>query len=323
MISDAPADLSLSCSEMPAAANITATDNCDNNVEITLEENTDYSNCPYVLTRTWTATDDCGNSSSTTQLINLIDNQAPELIDFEAAIQVLCDETDGIFIQAEDNCSAEVEITIVQDQFFSGACYGTIERTYLIQDVCGNSTTAVQFLFLNDDEDPVYVETPEAEITIECGDDIPELEMPIATDNCDPDVEVEVSIHISNDGICPYVITRVFIANDDCGNDQKFVQIINVNPGVVGDDDNAIITSSPNPVQGNAKVTFAVPTNGDVVFTVTNSMGQETQMIMKGEAIGGALNQFDLITQNWESGVYYLKLFYNDKFTSHRIMKIK
>ncbi len=322
VITNVPSDISLSCSELPEAANVSASDNCDSNVELTLEENTDYSNCPYILTRTWTATDECGNTSSATQEITLIDNQAPELIDFEAAIQVLCDETEGIFIQAEDNCS-EIDITIVQDQFFSGACYGTIERTYLVEDACGNSTTAVQFLFLNDDEDPVYIETPEAEITIECGDEIPELEMPVAIDNCDPDVEIEVSIHESNDGICPYVITRVFIANDDCGNDQKFVQIINVNQGVIGEDEDVMITSSPNPVHGNTKVTFAVPTDGDVVFTVTNSMGQETQMIMKGEVIGGALNQFDLITQDWKNGVYYLKLYYDGKFTSHKIMKIK
>lgn len=49
----------------------TATDNCDSYVQI------DYSDavvgtCPKIITRTWTATDDCGNSSSCPQIITCV-----------------------------------------------------------------------------------------------------------------------------------------------------------------------------------------------------------------------------------------------------------
>lgn len=320
ILADVPEDLTTSCDSIPAIEMPTAVDNCDSNVLIEFEEISDYSSCPYTITRTWTAIDHCGNTDTQSQVITIIDNDAPTLINFESAIEVQCDETDGIFIEAEDNCG-EAIISIVQDQLFSGACYGTIERTYLIEDGCGNSITIVQFLFLNDDEDPVFVETPETEITIECGDEIPPIVFPTATDNCDNDVEIEVSIHESNDGICPYVITRVFIANDDCGNDQKFVQIINVNPGIIGENDDPYISISPNPVQDKAKVQFALPHDGQAKINVTNIVGQERQLIYDNLSMAGVQNEIELQTEGWLAGIYFVNLFSEGKLISKKIVK--
>ena len=317
-----PTNVTVGCDEIPEMPIVNGSDNCDEDVEISISEETNFDNCPYTLTRTWTATDDSGNSSSASQVITIVDNGIPELVDFEGAIEVQCDETENIFITATDNCDPDVEISILEDQLFSGACYGTIQRTYLIEDNCGNSTTAVQFLFLNDDEDPVFTSTPPTEITIECGDPIPDPEPAFATDNCDADVEIEVSIHISNDGICPYVVTYVYIANDDCGNDAKFVQIINVNPGVIGGDDEAMITSYPNPFGTTTTVAFAIPTNDEVLLTVTNSIGQEITSTVLKNVQATALHKFEFNTRSWESGVYFVKLFYDGKFTTHKLMKI-
>ena len=52
----------------------TATDNCGE-VVITVEEVTTAGACAgdYVITRTFTATDDCGNATSATQTITIID----------------------------------------------------------------------------------------------------------------------------------------------------------------------------------------------------------------------------------------------------------
>ena len=60
-----PADASASCGEIPAppaiGSDITATDNCDVNVNITFNEVQSQGNCAesYILTRTWTARDNC------------------------------------------------------------------------------------------------------------------------------------------------------------------------------------------------------------------------------------------------------------------------
>jgi len=66
-----PADVELVCGEdIPAIAeDIFATDNCTADVEIEFEEVQSNEFCPYTITRTWTATDICGNVTEGVQVI--------------------------------------------------------------------------------------------------------------------------------------------------------------------------------------------------------------------------------------------------------------
>ena len=77
-----PADVTVECDSVPAVATATATDNCDPAPVVTYdgEVRTDgYCEDYYTLARTWTATDDCGNSASCTQTITVQDTTAPVL----------------------------------------------------------------------------------------------------------------------------------------------------------------------------------------------------------------------------------------------------
>ena len=58
VLAGVPADVTVECSEVPVAATPTATDNCDEEVQIDYTEEREDGNCPdnYTLTRTWTAT---------------------------------------------------------------------------------------------------------------------------------------------------------------------------------------------------------------------------------------------------------------------------
>ena len=49
--------------EVPVAATPTALDNCDNDVNIEFSEETVDNGCGAVVTRTWTAIDNCGNTT--------------------------------------------------------------------------------------------------------------------------------------------------------------------------------------------------------------------------------------------------------------------
>ena len=320
VLSGVPADATISCESIPEAPVVTAIDNCST-VNVVLTETTDYDECPFILTRTWTATDECGNVATASQNLTIIDNTEPVLIDFEGAISVQCDATDEIYISAEDNCS-EVSISIVSDLLYSGACIGTIERTYLIEDECGNAITAVQYLFIEDDFAPTFDSTPEEEITILCGDPIPDPEVLTATDNCDADVEITVTDVASNSSNCPYTITRTYAAEDECGNVTEFVQYIDVVANPLANQDGVVITSSPNPFSYNNSVTMTIPQDGYVQFSVVNTLGQEIEFLMEGEAEAEILYEFELHSEAWEDGIYYLKLFYNGKFESHKIMKV-
>jgi gliding motility-associated-like protein len=69
---DLPQDTFADCDNIPQATAITAIDNCGN-VNITFDEQRVDGDCSnrYELIRTWTATDDCGLSSTHTQTITL------------------------------------------------------------------------------------------------------------------------------------------------------------------------------------------------------------------------------------------------------------
>ena len=58
-----PDDINLECHEDLPLVNVTATDDCDSDVEITLSVETVSNDCvnQYTIIRTWTASDDCGN----------------------------------------------------------------------------------------------------------------------------------------------------------------------------------------------------------------------------------------------------------------------
>jgi hypothetical protein len=61
-----PADVTVQCDAVTPAVTLTATDNCGDAIVTFNEVRTDGA-CPnaYTLTRTWTATDECGNTPST------------------------------------------------------------------------------------------------------------------------------------------------------------------------------------------------------------------------------------------------------------------
>ena len=77
----APADLTVSCDSIPTPVPPVATDSCGtlaNAVTVVLTNTaTAGSGCSYMLTYTWTATDECGNAASTTQDITVIDDSRP------------------------------------------------------------------------------------------------------------------------------------------------------------------------------------------------------------------------------------------------------
>jgi len=72
-ISNLPADMTVNENAIPAIVNPTVTDNCDTDVNLTFTENRteDPNSNSFVLTRTWTAIDDCGNRSEGQQVIRV------------------------------------------------------------------------------------------------------------------------------------------------------------------------------------------------------------------------------------------------------------
>jgi len=231
-IVDGPADMTVECGNVPAmegAEAISATDNCPGDLDITDGEEIRYDGaCPqtYILERRWTVTDICGNASVHVQVVQVQDTTAPELT-IPADYTAEC--SDALVYDAasaSDNCS---EFTLEEvEAVLEGDCTGnyTITRTFTATDACGNASTAVQTITVEDTTAPEFASVP-ADYTVECSDDMP-MEAASATDNCGP-VTVTEEVDTTPGGCAgEYILTRTFTATDDCGNSATAQQVITV-----------------------------------------------------------------------------------------------
>ena len=228
------ADDSVACASYDAATEYGSTmesDNCDSDVAVSWEEtaivNVEGGGC-YQVERTYTWTDDCGNSMSAVQTITVYDDVAPEITG-DIEIEIECSEypDNNIYIDATDDCGG-VTITYM-DTEVSGGCVqpvGMYMRTYTVTDECGNSSMFEQFLRLVDTTAPVL--TIPTDYTIECDQAIV-YDDASAEDNCDGDVAIELVTEIV-EGDCPqnYQIKRTWTATDDCDNESTATQTITV-----------------------------------------------------------------------------------------------
>ncbi|MCO4820793.1 MAG: gliding motility-associated C-terminal domain-containing protein [Flavobacteriaceae bacterium] len=221
----------IECDNIPEAANVTAIDNCDPSVDVILTETTVEGNCPgsYQLLRTWTATDNCGNSSEFTQTLTIQDLTPPTFVeDLPQNENYECsDVPEAITITAIDNCT-NATVTLTETQT-DGNCPGTfvITRIWVASDECNNQVTHTQVITAQDTTAPEFNEELPVDVIVEC-DDIPEVPTLTVTDNCG-NAMLEFNEE-TVDGDCPsnYTITRTWTATDDCDNAAVHIQTITV-----------------------------------------------------------------------------------------------
>jgi hypothetical protein len=130
------ATLNVQCpADVPAPATVTATDNCDTNVPVTLITNQSGTACNFTITRAWSAIDISGNTVNFTQTITVHDTNAPVLTKGSIATnyQTVAEAEAAALAAttATDNCSA---VTLTASS--SGDCPATITVTGA--DACGN-----------------------------------------------------------------------------------------------------------------------------------------------------------------------------------------
>ncbi|MFZ6051459.1 HYR-like domain-containing protein [Halocola ammonii] len=250
-------DLELSCEEeVPAAVDLTATDNCSGVVEVVFfEEMTQLCGSTYTIERTWTATDDCGNSSVESQTIEVIDDVAPVFEFVPEDVEVACGSIPEVStLNATDNCGGEVTIEF-DTESPTGGC-PNIQRIWTATDACGNATSVIQNVFITDTEAPTFVDFPD-DIEVDCNS-LPEMPDPDAVDNCDENVVVTATQSIIGSG-CQYTIIRTWIASDACGNSTVRSQSVTVN-----DTEAPVFAESPEDITVECSSDLA-PTYPEVV----------------------------------------------------------
>ncbi|MHC4674106.1 MAG: immunoglobulin-like domain-containing protein, partial [Planctomycetota bacterium] len=148
VLSGVPEDLTIECDlAVPDAADVTASDNCDEAVTVQFNEVTIEGDCPsnYVIERTWTATDSCSNEVSATQTITVQDTTGPaiELIGDEIITLECHDTYEELGATASDNCDTE-PIDVVIDGDMVDTAPGVYVVTYDAIDACGNAAEQVE-----------------------------------------------------------------------------------------------------------------------------------------------------------------------------------
>uniref|UniRef100_UPI00404B6B30 HYR-like domain-containing protein n=3 Tax=Gelidibacter sp. TaxID=2018083 RepID=UPI00404B6B30 len=145
-------------SEIPEAGDIKAIDACAGEIPGVLEsEVTEGDDCSYTITRTYSFTDACGNTSTTKHIITVSDETAPVAPeDQEFTIECGSEIPDASSLKAIDACQGEVD-GVLSENIQGEGCSQLITRTWTFTDACGNSSTTKHYISVVDESAPVIV----------------------------------------------------------------------------------------------------------------------------------------------------------------------
>ena len=254
-------------SDDPSYLPLTAQDECSD-VTYTVESMCMSGGCLWTVMRIWTATDDCGNSTTVEQYLMVSDSTAPEVTapaDYIVSADGLdcsADISEAVAGSPEysDNCGdtdcwGMSSLTVAYtDSDWTYTCNAdddnaegtrTLIRTWSVTDNCGNVGYAEQTITVVDDTAPMG---SVADDSVACAayDAATEYGSTMESDNCDSDVVVsweETAIVNVEGGGC-YQVERTYTWTDDCDNSMSAVQTItvydDVAPEITGDIEIAI-----------------------------------------------------------------------------------
>jgi len=198
-LSNVPADQTVECDNVPPPANVTASDLCDPDVQVELGEGlvilesnppASATACTYEITRTWTATDDCGNTATATQKLTVHDSTSPTVVSCPADDTIQCPNAPQFGTpQFSDNCDTDLTITHNDVETPSPTCAQAkdVTRTWTAKDNCNNQVTCSQTIHIVDTTKPVLANVP-ADARPPKGmcriwiDGVPAAQQPAATD---------------------------------------------------------------------------------------------------------------------------------------------
>ncbi len=152
-----PFEMAVSCDSIPEAMvqglEVIAVDNCDFSVSIEFNESLNTENCApnNLLTRSYSATDECGNTATFSHQIQVYDNTAPDFT-VPADVWLSCVEDindlnlTGDVTDEWDNCQTNLEanyVDIFNGSFDCDQNY-VVLRIWSLKDYCGNVTEKTQ-----------------------------------------------------------------------------------------------------------------------------------------------------------------------------------
>lgn len=294
-----PQDITIECTEAVVPAHVTFTDNCDEELDLDSTRNETYNGCRRVITFTWSATDNCNNTTTVDQVITVVDTQAPEFTFLPQNTTVECDDEYTFpAATATDACST---FSITEDRdTIAGECASSydIVRHFTATDACGNSVSATRYVYVRDTTAPVWV-NGEEELSFECNEEVVGV-VPTAYDACS-EFEISADTIIYESSSCFTYGAIVYTATDACNNESlpfyQYFTIVDDQAPVVApytielslpcdQTDGIFITATDNCNQVN--ITYVdYRTSGACLgrivrtYTVTDACGNRTQGLIQ------------------------------------------
>ena len=216
-------------------------DECGAEMTVSVTADTSATNCPLVITRTYTLSDRCGNTSDElTHTIYIVDSVAPVISGtIDTVTTDGCDMTAlAAYPMAEtveqllalgnvsiaESCTAETALTLNASQQEEGSCPIYVTRTYTVTDECGNVSNAIsQVIRIQDTTPPAFNVTLSDSVLAgsDCQFVVPDfVELVLATieDNC-TDIDALNFYQTPAAGEMVTENTTVTVsAEDECGN---------------------------------------------------------------------------------------------------------
>ncbi len=241
-----PKDTTIECGSAIPAPWHSATDACSQFKVAFSESRKNENACEYTLTRTWTATDACGNSVTKRQVLKVVDTQGPVIQVVNPMIAGIplggtmemdgCDIPQVLMedVQVSDACCG-FTLETADDLIASGVChvFGYFRKwrcSFRAVDQAGNVSEFYFYVLQYDNEAPVIHQVP-GDLDLNCEDEIPAVDTTVyATDNC---VD-RVSLHFSEEYLVnaadstQKAIVRTWWAEDRCGNRAEATQVITI-----------------------------------------------------------------------------------------------
>jgi gliding motility-associated-like protein len=181
----------------------------------------------YTISRTWTATDPCANTSAYTRVVTVIDDQNPTLLSVPNNITVACDAVPPLpNVTAADDCDSNPTINYTEistknnDKTLCSHYDYTITRKWTATDKCGKTSEKSYIITVKDGQSPSF--TTPANITVDCFNALNSAVTGRPTaivDNCDSSPKLDSS-DVVTAGSClgNNTITRTWRVRDACNN---------------------------------------------------------------------------------------------------------
>ena len=323
-----PGAQTIQCGEAVEFGTPTIIDNC---TDITISEAVSTTgSCPegYTTTKTWTATDGCGNTEVQSQTITVIAAPTVSTLTFEPMtankLGTCGDNTVFDTPVVLSNCEAGYNVSFVDNKVSLG-CEGNNEttRVWTAIDACGNTANTEQKITIKDELAPVFnIENQELSMTEAEFENWATPEV-IAWDECSATTLSDVSVFEYEDGRIGYS----WVAADACSNKSSvsiLVALDKVVKPVLTDGGLNIGTTQglmiyPNPTVGELTINFVSQDAGNTTVDIVDLSGKVYSTNVM-ETYKGS-NTLELNVSKIPVGTYFVRMDNGTEIVSHRFVK--